>query len=123
MLILDCQERNYVKKQEKMHMTRHKHSKKQNTTLTLREPVISEKLTKKMELTEDILLRVPIVTGYGNQRFCIENYRNIIEYTTNLIRVQTKTGKIHILGRNLVIAYFRDDVMCVMGEVLSIEYH
>ena len=29
MLILDCQERNYVKKQEKMHMTRHKHSKKQ----------------------------------------------------------------------------------------------
>ena len=106
-----------------MHMTRHKHSKKQNTTLTLREPVISEKLTKKMELTEDILLRVPIVTGYGNQRFCIENYRNIIEYTTNQIRIQTKTGKIHILGRNLVIAYFRDDAMCVMGEVLSIEYH
>lgn len=112
-----------MKKREKMHRIRHKHSKKPNTTLTLREPVISEKLTKKMELTEDILLRVPIVTGYGNQRFCIENYRNIIEYTTNLIRIQTKTGKIHIIGKNLVIAYFREDAMCVMGEILIIEFH
>lgn len=119
----NCQERNRVKKQEKMHMPRHKHNKKPKTSLTLREPVISDRLTKKLELTEDILLKAPVVTGYGNQRFCIENYRNIIEYTTNLIRIQTKTGKIHIIGKNLVIAYFREDAMCVIGEILIIEFH
>ena len=61
--------------------------------------------------------------GYGRGRLCIENYRNIIEYTDSLIRIQTKTGRIHIIGRNLVIAYFRDDGMCIVGEIGTIEYH
>ena len=81
------------------------------------------KIMKMLELPGETVFRETQVIITGKRQALIENYRNIIEYTTNLIRVQTKTGKIHILGRNLVIAYFRDDAMCVMGEVLSIEYH
>ena len=74
-------------------------------------------------MSEDIIAGAPLLMGYGRGRLCIENYRNIIEYTDSLIRIQTKTGRIHIIGRNLVIAYFRDDGMCVVGEIGTIEYH
>ena len=44
-------------------------------------------------------------------------------YTECLIRIQTKTCRIHILGEKLIIAYFREDGMCVTGNINSIEYH
>ena len=102
---------------------KHTHQKKERVAPEAREPVITRVLTEKMKLSEDILSKAPVLMGYGNRRFCIENYSNIIEYTKERIRIQTKTGKIHILGKNLVIAYYRDDGMCVVGEVTSVEYH
>ncbi len=102
---------------------KHVHHKTETVDLSYKEPVIARVLVEKFRLTEDVVKKVPILMGYGNRRFCIENYSNIIEYTNERIRVQTKTGRIHLLGRNLVIAYFRDDGMCVIGDIHSIEYH
>lgn len=102
---------------------KHVHHKKEKAVPKTGEPVITRMLTEKLRLSEDVLSRAPILAGYGNRRFCIENYSNIIEYTKERIRIQTKTGRIHILGKNLVIAYYRDDGMCVVGEVTSVEYH
>lgn len=102
---------------------KHAHQKKEKVSPEAREPVITRLLTEKLKLSEDMLSKAPILVGYGNRRFCIENYSNIIEYTKERIRIQTKTGKIYILGKNLVIAYYRDDGMCVVGEVTSVEYH
>lgn len=102
---------------------KHVHHKKESATPSCREPVVAKVLTERLRLTEDVLSKAPILMGYGNRRFCIENYSNIIEYTKERIRIQTKTGRIHILGKNLVIAYYRDDGMCVIGEVTSVEYH
>lgn len=102
---------------------KHAHQKEKKVAPEAREPVITRLLTEKLRISEDVLSRAPILAGYGNQRFCIENYSNIIEYTKERIRIQTKTGRIHIIGKNLVIAYYRDDGMCVVGEVSSVEYH
>lgn len=102
---------------------KHKHHKGEDTTPAAREPVLAAIFTEKLNLTEDVLKKAPIVMGYGNRRFCIENYNNIIEYTKERVRIQTKTGRIHILGKNLMIAYYRDDGMCVIGEITAVEYH
>lgn len=102
---------------------KHKHSKKPDVSPSFKEPVIANALSTKLRISEDILAQAPIVMGYGTHRFCVENYRNIIEYTQDLIRIQTKTVRIHIIGKNLVIAYFRDDGMCVIGDISSVEYH
>ncbi len=110
-------------KKEVVVAKKHIHHKKEKVSPEAREPVITRLLTEKLKISEDVLSRAPILMGYGNRRFCIENYSNIIEYTKERIRIQTKTGKIHILGKNLVIAYYRDDGMCVIGEVTSVEYH
>lgn len=103
--------------------SKRKHSKGPDATPSRCEPQIADAISKKLRLSEDILASAPIVMGYGKHRFCVENYRNIIEYTDEVIRIQTKVGKIYLVGKNLVIAYYRDDGMCVMGDISSIEYH
>lgn len=102
---------------------RHKHHPKAHVKPADEEPKIASAISKKFQMSEDIIAGAPLLMRYGRGRLCIENYRNIIEYTDSLIRIQTKTGRIHIIGRNLVIAYFRDDGMCVVGEIGTIEYH
>jgi len=101
----------------------HKHSKKPEAKPHMGEPVIAEKISRKLNMPEDIIAKAPVLTGYGRHRICVENYRNIIEYTECIIRIQTKTCRIHIIGEKLVIAYFREDGMCVTGNICSIEYH
>lgn len=112
-----------VRKKNSLRPVRHKHMGKLDTCPSVNEPVIADSISKKLHIPEDILAQAPIVMGYGTHRFCVENYRNIIEYTQEIIRIQTKTVRIHIIGKNLVIAYFRDDGMCVMGDISSVEYH
>lgn len=103
--------------------TKHKHSKKADCRPSYDEPKIARMISRKMKLPEDILEGAPIITNYGRGRCSIENYRNIIEYTETLIRIQTKMGKIHVIGKNLMIAYYRDDSMCIIGDICGIEYH
>ena len=88
----------------------------------MQDPVLSGKISGVLNLSEDILAKAPVVTSFGRYRVCIENYRSILEYQEEQIRIQTKTGKIRIAGKRLGIAYYREDCMCVVGEIHSIEY-
>lgn len=101
----------------------HKHTKTMKAVPSDKEPQIADYISRKFQMSEDIIARAPLLMGYGRHRLCIENYRHIVEYTDELVRIQTKTGRIHVLGKGLVIAYFRDDGMCIVGNIESIEYH
>jgi sporulation protein YqfC len=72
---------------------------------------------------KDVVLGVPLVTVIGQNEVCVENYRGILEYTDKLIRIQTKLGKIHVLGRGLQIQYYNNDEMKITGHVMTIEYY
>ena len=72
---------------------------------------------------KDVVLGVPLVTVIGQNEVCVENYRGILEYTDKLIRIQTKLGKIHVLGRGLQIQYYNNDEMKIIGHVMTIEYY
>ena len=81
-----------------------------------------EKVSEKMKLSSDILAGAPIVTMIGQTELSIENYKGIIEYTGELLRIQTKTGRIHIEGKDLVIRQFSEEAMKVSGYIDQIIY-
>lgn len=81
-----------------------------------------EALSTNLNLPADILAGAPILTVTGNRQLCLENYKGIIEYTGNLIRVQAKSCRIHIEGTGLNIDYFTDDEMRISGRVKEIHY-
>lgn len=81
-----------------------------------------EELSNHLNLPADILAGAPIITATGRNELCLENYKGIIEYNCNLIRVQTKSYKICIQGKQLNILYFTEDEMRITGFIQSISY-
>lgn len=81
------------------------------------------RITDAAGMPKDVLLGVPLLTIAGQSEVCIENYRGILEYTDKLIRIQTKLGKIHVIGRNLQIEFYTNDEMKIVGYITVIEFH
>jgi sporulation protein YqfC len=81
-----------------------------------------EVISNNLKLPSDVLAGAPILTVTGKNQICLENYKGIIEYTGNLIRVQTKLCRIHIEGTELNIDYLTDDEMRISGRICNIRY-
>ena len=46
----------------------------------------------------------------------------LIEYTDQLVRVQTKIGQIRITGKHLQVDSYTNDDMKITGKIQNIEY-
>lgn len=83
---------------------------------------LKDRITNVSGMPKDVVLGVPLLTVTGKNEICIENYRGILEYTDKLIRVQTKLGKIHVIGRGLQVEYYTNDEMKIVGCITMIEF-
>lgn len=68
-------------------------------------------------LPKDVVLGVPILTLTGHYEVNIENYRGILEYTEQLIRINVRSGQIRITGKSLEINYYTTTDMKITGKV------
>lgn len=73
-------------------------------------------------IPKDVAKAAPILHVIGQDDICIENYRGILEYENNLLRIRTNIGEIRICGHQLQISYYTDIEMKIYGEICSIEY-
>lgn len=73
-------------------------------------------------LPKDVVLGVPILNLTGHYEVNIENYRGILEYTEQLIRINVRSGQIRITGKSLEINYYTTTDMKITGKVEKIEY-
>lgn len=83
---------------------------------------VKSKIAEKLNIPEDISEGLPIVTVTGNCEVYVENYKGIIEYGKNCIRIQTKRCRICFTGKNLEIVYYTNADMKITGELESICY-
>lgn len=81
-----------------------------------------EEISNQLHLPPDILAGAPIITAMGRNELSLENYKGIIEYNGNVIKVQTKACKICIEGKQLNILYFTEDEMRITGYIQAIYY-
>ena len=83
---------------------------------------VKSKLAEKLKIPEDISEGLPIVTIMGKCEVFVENYKGIIEYGKNCIRIQTKDCRITFQGKNLEIVYYANVDMKILGELESVCY-
>lgn len=81
-----------------------------------------EALVENLQLPKDLLLGSVLLSVTGRNEAYIENYRGIIEYSSNRIRLQTKTCQLIILGEELYIEYYTNDEMKITGFFCEIKY-
>ena len=79
-------------------------------------------LSTSLNIPQDVLAGAPIVTATGINEISIENYKGIIEYNGDIIRILTKVCKISIEGKQLNILYYNDDEMKITGIISGIYY-
>lgn len=74
-----------------------------------------------LDLPQDVVSGDTILTWIGKQRLKIENYRNIMLYTDEQIRIQAKRYKVHVSGKCLCIRYYDKDEMEICGMIESVK--
>lgn len=93
-------------------MKRQQHHKK---------PIIKS-LIGKFDVPEDVLFDIPRITLYDNTELRIENYKAILEYEENGIKLACKEKCILITGSKLDITIITDDEISVKGNIKCIEF-
>ena len=83
---------------------------------------VKERLTDALNLPKDLTLGAVILTITGKHEAYVENYMSLIEYTDEMIRIQTRTCKLEIHGTGLDIAFYTNEEMKITGELLEVKY-
>ena len=75
-----------------------------------------------MDISSELQVIKPIITICSNKFLSIENYVNIVEFDTNLIRVKTKEKIVKITGDKLVLKYINEGEIGIKGIINSLEF-
>lgn len=81
-----------------------------------------ELIVESLKLPKDTMLGAAIVTITGNREAFIENYKGILEYTTESIVLQGKNCKICFEGKRLSIDYYTNEDMKISGKIDTLRY-
>ena len=81
-----------------------------------------ELIVESLKLPKDTMLGAAIVTITGNREAFIENYKGILEYTTESIVLQGKNAKICFEGSGLAIDYYTNEDMKISGKIDALRY-
>lgn len=77
---------------------------------------------ESLELPRDIMYGAVIITAMGRSQVLVENYKGIIEYTREKIRLQTKNCQVTVQGKQLVVEYYTNEEMKITGFIQGISY-
>lgn len=77
---------------------------------------------ESLKLPKDTMLGAAIVTVTGNREAFVENYKGILEYTTESIVLQGKNTRICFEGSDLSIDYYTNEDMKISGKIDALRY-
>ena len=80
---------------------------------------VRESFEKALEIPIELLKNVPRATIIGDECVLVENYKAIVEYEKNLIRL---SNNLSILGEDLNVAEITSDEIIINGKIKSIEF-
>lgn len=96
--------------------------KKRKKEKEVLKPGLKERMTELLELPKEVVLDIPKLTMLGNKNLIIENYKGIVEYDSERIRVNTGIGIIKLTGAGLVIKEITSEDIMVDGMIETMEF-
>ena len=84
--------------------------------------MLVKSVTDRLELPKDMMFGVPILTITGQNDLTVENYKGILEYREDKIRLSLKQGQVEICGTHLKIEYYTGEDMKISGQIDKLEY-
>jgi sporulation protein YqfC len=84
--------------------------------------LIKKGIADLLELPRDIVLDLPKITLVGSLQIYIENHRGIIEYSTGIVKINTKAGILVVTGTNLTIRTIVVEEIIIVGHIDRVEF-
>ena len=81
---------------------------------------LRERAVKALEFPQELVL--PKVTVFGSKRATVENYRCVVEYEKESVRVMTADFLLHFQGENMEIAVITDERLELEGKICRMEF-
>lgn len=78
-------------------------------------------ISEALELPVDIMMDLPKLTMIGDIKVSLLNHKGIVEYTEEVIRVNTKSGIYKIIGENLEIKTILSEEIVILGSIKKVE--
>ncbi|TDT51099.1 sporulation protein YqfC [Fonticella tunisiensis] len=83
---------------------------------------IKSRFADSLELPKEVVLDTPMVRITGNNEMSVENHRGIVEYSKEILRINSTLGIIKVSGSFLNIKEINQENIIISGEISSIEY-
>jgi len=83
---------------------------------------VKEKVARMLEIPEEVVSDRPKITTVGRKEVFIENYRGIIEFTNEIVRINSNYGIITITGKNMKIREITNEDIIITGNIDNIDY-
>ncbi|NLW01842.1 MAG: sporulation protein YqfC [Clostridiaceae bacterium] len=83
---------------------------------------IGEKLAELFELPPDLFGNRPKVTAVGRGEVLIENFKGIMDFREDMVRINTSTGVIRITGNGITIREITSEAVIIGGKISNIDY-
>ena len=83
---------------------------------------LKRNMTEALDLPKEIMLNLPLISRVGREEVTIENYKGILEYGEEIVRIGTAAGTLQISGKKLCLKQLSAECMVVTGMVEELRF-
>ena len=80
------------------------------------------RINEALDMPKEIYTKEPKITLIGFKELVIENYKGILEYEENFVKLETYIGNINIDGIELKLDKMTEDNLKITGKISSIYF-
>ena len=83
---------------------------------------ILEKASETLDLPKSLTMQLPRLLLTGHRELFIENYRGILEYGTDALRIATSGKTVRVCGSALTIKSIASEEITLEGNIDSVSF-
>lgn len=81
-----------------------------------------EKVADRLDIPKEFLAGTPLIKIVGDGEFTLEGELSVIEYTEEILRINTRNFILTLTGKNFEVTEMLSDYIKCTGEIDSLSY-
>lgn len=78
--------------------------------------------SEDLRLPKDVVFGDALISFVGRNGVTVENYRGILLYERELVKLSARNCRIVIHGKNLMIDYYTNEQMHISGQIAGMQF-
>lgn len=80
------------------------------------------RLASGLDVPLDFVCDVPRIEAFGKSQVSVENFRGVLDYNEEAVKINTTVGILEISGSDIYIESITDELILIKGQFSSIRW-